>query len=123
MNPQFTSPGGSLEKPCFTLIARMDKRPPYLISTEAGEPCIVVYDSDSEMTVKIKEFMALYGISDICMRMLKVTELKKIMGFPENYVLVGTQTEQKKYIGNAVETHMACALCSCLAKEINRIAS
>lgn len=122
MNPQFTSPGGSLEKPCFTLIARMDKRPPYLISTEAGEPCIVVYDSDSEMTVKIKEFMALYGISDICMRMLKVTELKKIMGFPEDYVLVGTQTEQKKYIGNAVETHMACALCSCLAQEINRIA-
>lgn len=123
MNPQFTSPGGSLDKPCFTLIARMDKRPPYLVSTESGEPAIVVYDTDSPMTVKIKEFMALYGISDICMRMLKINELKKIMGFPEDYILVGTQTEQKKYIGNAVETHMACALCRSLSLEINRIAS
>ena len=52
-----------------------------------------------------------------------ITELKKIMGFPGDYVLVGTQTEQKKYIGNAVETHMACALCSCLSRELNHIAS
>lgn len=123
MNPQFASPGGSIDRPCFTLIARMDKRPPYLVSTECGEPCIVVYENDSTMTVKIKEFMAMYGISDICMRMLKISELKKIMGFPEDYVLVGTQTEQKKYIGNAVETHVACALCRSLAIEINKIAS
>ncbi len=123
MNPQFESAGASIDKPCFTLIARMDKRPPYLVSTTDGEPCIVVYETDSPMTVKIKEFMALYGISDICMRMLKIQELKRIMGFPDTYVLVGTQTEQKKYIGNAVETHVACALCASLAYEINRIAS
>ena len=122
MNPQFASAGASIEKPCFTLIARMDKRPPYIVTAETG-PTIVVYDGDSPMTVKIKEFMALYGISDICMRMLNITELKKIMGFPGDYVLVGTQTEQKKYIGNAVETHMACALCSCLARELNHMAS
>ena len=120
MNPQFNSSGGSIDAPCFTLIARMDKRPPYLISAETGTPTIVIYDTDSTMTVKIKEFMALYGITDICMRMLKISELKKIMGFPEDYILVGTQTEQKKYIGNAVETHMACALCQCLASEINK---
>jgi len=63
--------------------------------------------------------MALYNIRDIFMRMLNITELKRIMGFPSDYVLVGTQTEQKKYIGNAVETHMACALCACLSREIN----
>ena len=123
VNPQFKSDGASVDKPCFTLIARMDKKPPYLVSTETGEPSIVVYDSDSEMTVKIKEFMAMYRITDICMRMLKIPELKKIMGFPEDYVLVGTQTEQKKYIGNAVETHMACALCRSISEEINRMAS
>jgi len=122
VNPQFHSEGASIDRPCFTLIARMDKKPPYIITAETG-PTIVIYDSDSPMTVKIKEFMALYGISDICMRMLNITELKRIMGFPSDYVLVGTQTEQKKYIGNAVETHMACALCECLAVRLNIIAS
>lgn len=119
VNPQFQSEGASVDKPCFTLIARMDKKPPYIVTAETG-PAILVYENDSPMTVKIKEFMAMYGISDICMRMLNIIELKKIMGFPGDYVLVGTQTEQKKYIGNAVETHMASALCRCLSYEINR---
>lgn len=118
VNPQFASPGSSVEKPCFTLIARMDKRPPYIVTAETG-PAVLVYEDDSPMTVRIKEFMALYNIRDIFMRMLNITELKRIMGFPSDYVLVGTQTEQKKYIGNAVETHMACALCACLSREIN----
>ena len=122
VNPQFASAGASIEKPCFTLIASMDKRPPYIVTAETG-PAIVIYDNDSPMTVKIKEFMALYGLSDICMRMLNIGELKRIMGFPESYVLVGTQTEQKKYIGNAVETHVASALCASLARELNRMAS
>ena len=122
VNPQFQCEGASIDKPCFTLIARMDKKPPYIITAETG-PAIAIYDEDSPMTVRIKQFMALYGICDICMRMLNITELKKIMGFPENYVLVGTQTEQKKYIGNAVETHVACALCSALSRELNHIAS
>ena len=60
--------------------------------------------------VKIKEFMAMYGIVDIKMRMLQLMELKRIQGFPEDYVLSGTQTEQKKQIGNAVEVHQATAL-------------
>lgn len=123
MNPQFASEGGSLDSPCFTLIARMDKRPPSLVSTKTDGTQIVINKSDSEMTVKIKEFMGLYGIRDVCMRMLKIPELKQIMGFPSDYVLVGTQSEQKKYIGNAVETHMACALCASLSREINRIHS
>lgn len=114
MNPQYKSAGGSVDKPCFTLIARMDKMPPYLVATEAGKVAIAVYDTDSPMTAKIKEFMALYGIVDIKMRMLKITELKKIMGFPEDYVLVGTQAEQKKYIGNAVEVTIARCWCKAL---------
>lgn len=114
MNPQFNSAGGSIDSPCFTLIARMDKMPPYLIATETGQVAIEIYETDSPMTVKIKEFMALYGIVDIKMRMLRIPELKRIMGFPEDYVLVGTQADQKKFIGNAVEVNMARVLCEAL---------
>lgn len=121
MNPQFACKGGSIEKPCFTLIARMDKMPPYLVSTKEGL-AIEVYETDSPMTVLIKEFMALYGISDIRMRMLRIQELKRIMGFPEEYTLIGTQAEQKKFIGNAVEVNMSRALCEALCKKINKIA-
>ena len=120
MNPQFNSAGGSVDSPCFTLIARMDKMPPYLVATESGQIAIEIYDNDSPMTVKIKEFMSLYGIVDIKMRMLRIPELKKIMGFPEDYVLIGTQADQKKFIGNAVEVTQARknteALCKVLRK-------
>ena len=118
MNPQFASAGGSIERPCFTLIARMDKMPPYLVATETGDVAINVYDTDTPMTVKIKEFMALYGIVDIKMRMLNIHELKRIMGFPDNYVLVGTQADQKKFIGNAVEVNMARVLCEALCRSL-----
>lgn len=107
MNPQFNSAGSSVDNPCFTLIARMDKMPPYLVATESGQIAIEIYDNDSPMTVKIMEFMSLYGIVDIKMRMLRIPELKRIMGFPEDYVLVGTQADQKKFIGNAVEVTQA----------------
>ena len=117
MNPQYQSAGGDIEKPCFTLIARMDKMPPYLISTKEGIG-IKIYETDSPATIKIKEFMALYGIIDVKMRMLNVGELKRIMGFPDNYVLIGTQAEQKKYIGNAVEVNTSRVLCEALCEAL-----
>ena len=120
MNPQFASAGGSIDKPCFTLIARMDKMPPYLMSMESGEIAVVVYETDSPMMRKLKEFMAAYGIVDIKMRMLKIDELKRIQGFPTDYVLVGSQAEQKKFIGNAVEVGMSRALCEALYQALNR---
>lgn len=120
MNPQFTSPGGSVDSPCFTLIAKMDKRPPYLIATETGDIMIEILDTDSPIAMKIKEFMVMYGIIDIKMRMLKIPELKKIMGFPEDYVLIGTQADQKKFIGNAVEVTIARAWCEALCCELEK---
>lgn len=120
MNPQFTSAGGSVDSPCFTLIAKMDKRPPYLVATETGDIAIEIYETDSPMTVKIKEFMALYNIIDIKMRMLKIQELKLIMGFPEDYVLIGTQADQKKFIGNAVEVTIARAWCEALCGKLDK---
>lgn len=118
MNPQFQSKGSSVDDPRFTLIARMDKMPPYLVMTEEGYTAIEIYPDDSDVTVKIKEFMAAYGIVDIKMRMLKIPELKMIMGFPKDYVLIGTQADQKKFIGNAVEVNMAKVLCEALCNKL-----
>ena len=127
MNPQYESKGGGIDVPCFTLIARMDKQPPYLITTEhdgnklpsfirkEGNVLVYeIYDTDAPIVAKIKQFMAENGLVDVKMRMLKIPELKRIMGFPANYKLVGTQAEQKKYIGNAVEVTMARVLCEAL---------
>lgn len=119
MNPSYRSKGGSIDAPSFTIVARMDKTPPYLVTTKQGETAIVIYESDSEPMRRIKEFMAIYGIVDIKMRMLNIPELKRIMGFGDDYTLIGTQTEQKKFIGNAVECHMSQALCEALAQEVN----
>ena len=131
MNPQYKSAGGSIEKPCFTLIARMDKMPPYLIEASNDTQSIPsfikivdntvvyeIYKTDSATLKEVKQFMALYGIMDIKMRMLRIPELKMIMGFPKNYVLVGTQADQKKFIGNAVEVSTARAMCEAFADEL-----
>lgn len=62
----------------------------------------------------VEEFMAIYSIIDIKMRMLMIDELKLIQGFPKDYVLIGTQAEQKKFLGNAVEVTIARKLCEAL---------
>jgi DNA (cytosine-5)-methyltransferase 1 len=121
LNPQYNSAGGSVDNPCFTLIARMDKMPPYLIVTEAGYMAIEVYETDTEPMRKIKKFMALYGIIDIKMRMLLIEELKLIMGFVKDYVLIGTKKEQKKYIGNAVEVNMSRVMCESLIQKLYEV--
>ena len=118
VNPQFSSSGGSVDDPCFTLIARMDKRPPSFVTVERGALRVEIYDTDSPMTVKIKEFMRLYSIVDTYMRMLRIDELKLIQGFPADYVLIGTQAEQKKFLGNAVEVTIARKWCEALCLEL-----
>lgn len=102
----------SIDEPCMTIIARQDKSPLSLLSVEHGPVMAAIYEDDSPTMIKIKEFCVLYGITDIKMRMLNIPELKRIQGFPEDYILKGTQTEQKKYIGNAVEVTQAKVLVS-----------
>ena len=51
-----------------------------------------------------------YAIADIGMRMLQPHELARAQGFPENYVLTGTKTEQVAKIGNSVCPPVAEAL-------------
>jgi len=108
---QYSNKGRSIERAAPTIIARQDKKPLYLVHSEQTNFFgIVVFEDDSPMTIKIKEFMAAYQISDIKMRMLNIPELLRIQGFPENYKLKGTKTDQKKFIGNAVVPVMAQAL-------------
>jgi DNA (cytosine-5)-methyltransferase 1 len=118
-NPQWGVNGnGSVENPCPVIIARQDKSPLYLVTTEQGYLAIEIYETDSDFTKKIKEFMAMYGIIDINMRMLRVHELLKIMGFPDSYVLKGNQSDQKRFIGNAVEVNQAKVIAEALAKKL-----
>lgn len=131
MDAQYSRIDRGIDQPCFTLIARMDKTPPYLVEASSSMenlPSFIkicgnavvyeIYETDSPKTKEIKEFMAIYGLSDVLMRMLRIPELKQIMGFTRDYKLIGTQTEQKKYIGNAVEVSMARALCESLCEKL-----
>lgn len=104
VNPSHGGHCTSTDQPCPVIIARQDKAPLYLITavTTTGSFSIPIYDTDSEVMIKIKQFMAIYGIVDIKMRMLRVHELLAIQGFPTGYKLEGNQADQKKFIGNSV---------------------
>ena len=129
VNPQFSCPGNSVDAPCPTVIARQDKLPlqvasvttdgplPSFIRKDGDTLVYLFYENDSEIMKEIKRFMFAFGIVDISMRMLRIDELKLIQGFPKDYVLVGTQEEQKKYLGNAVVTIMAKVWCEAIASE------
>lgn len=107
MNPSHGGHSTSGNAPCPVIVARQDKAPLYLIQYVCDENAgVAVYETDSEVMVRIKIFMAMYGISDIKMRMLMVDELLLIQGFPKDYVLKGTQADQKKFIGNSVVPHV-----------------
>ncbi len=102
VNPSHGGHSTSKEAPCPVIIARQDKAPFYLVQTEDGNVAIAVFETDTEIMIQIKQFMSIYGLVDIKMRMLRVPELLKIQGFPENYQMVGNQSDQKKFIGNSV---------------------
>ncbi len=132
VNPQWFGNGGiSIDKPCPTLIARMDKAPLSLVTTETmdtvqvslvwtirnkpkpviktknGNLIYIISYFDTPAMQRLKILMACTGIVDIKMRMLEIDELLRIQGFPDNYVLKGTKTKQKWFIGNAVEVNTA----------------
>jgi len=102
INPSHGGHSTSTDAPCPVIIARQDKAPLYFVQVEAGQVSMAVYDTDSEICILIKEFMVVYGLVDIKMRMLRVPELLKIQGFPDHYQMVGNQSDHKKFIGNSV---------------------
>jgi DNA (cytosine-5)-methyltransferase 1 len=115
VNPSHGGHSTSTDAPCPVIIARQDKAPLYLVQVENGQVAIAVFDGDSEICIHIKQFMALYGLVDIKMRMLRVNELLLIQGFPVGYKLEGNQSDQKKFIGNSVVPHVVKAWTEALA--------
>lgn len=109
---------GSTDRPCCTILACADKSPIYFIQVYEGVVTVPVYDTDSSVAIRIKQFMALYGLIDIKMRMLRVPELLKIQGFPENYKMVGNQSDQKKFIGNSVVPHVVKAWAEAMGRRL-----
>tara|TARA_R110000796_G_scaffold181330_1_gene297919 strand:+ start:52842 stop:54326 length:1485 start_codon:yes stop_codon:yes gene_type:complete len=109
VDTQFSNKGRSIERPAQTLIAKMDKKPLYLISAPEKSQTnhTKVLSTDSKTCIEIKNFMTQNKIADIKIRMLHVEELKSIQGFPDDYELTGTKTNQLKFIGNSVVPLMA----------------
>lgn len=130
VNPSYFGHASDIEAPCPVIVARQDKAPLYMVvaaGVDNGYSVAIRLDvSDSEIMRKIKHFMVLYNIIDVKMRMLKILELLRIQGFPAGYKLIGNQSEQKKFIGNAVHPlvpqHMANALIIKLSSNLNKAA-
>jgi len=112
---QFKNKGRSIDRPAQTLIARMDKKPVYFVST-SGESEVdqrIDQPNDSLIRRKIRSFLRKYHIVDVKIRTLFLEELIKIQGFPEDYILKGTKTEKLKFIGNSVAPIVANKLSEC----------
>lgn len=105
VNPQFRSNGSPISTPAPTVIAKQRSFPLSLaVATGQGAPRWSLAETDTQAMRELKAYMQAHNIADIFMRMLKVIELKLIQGFPADYVLCGPLNEQKKFIGNSVET-------------------
>jgi DNA (cytosine-5)-methyltransferase 1 len=118
VNPSHGGHSTSVDAPCPVIIARQDKAPLYFVQVESGKVAIAVYPEDSEVMTRIKEFMVIYELVDIKMRMLRVLELLQIQGFPNGYRLEGNQADQKKFIGNSVVPHVVTAWTMALGNRI-----
>lgn len=103
-NPQWGGSMLSVDKPMFTIIARMDKAPPYIVTVNKSLSSIhwEYKKEDSISMRKLRDVMRKYMVHDVYMRMLSEVELLRVQDFPDGYILKGTSSERKKYIGNAV---------------------
>ena len=105
---QFSNGARSIERPSRTIVA--SRRHQYLVQVFRACPQLLPAAEDSPEMVELKMLCAEHGIADIFMRMLKVSELKLIMGFPADYYLGGSATKQKEMLGNAVVPQVAEAI-------------
>lgn len=101
LNTNFNNIGSSIDDVAPTLLACRKRH--YLVTSEKNnKDHSIIKSKDRKSIRRLKTFMQENGITDIKMRGLYIEEMLKIMGFPENYILLGTETEKRKYIGNAV---------------------
>lgn len=108
----------SLENPCPTLLASMEKTETKMVTAVKGPTCLYTDKWDTPIRSELKEYMREHGIADIRIRGLVIPELKQIQGFPVDYELYGSQADQKKFIGNAVHKKVVTAWVKHLVKEL-----
>jgi DNA (cytosine-5)-methyltransferase 1 len=101
------NPPYPFSRPAKTIVA--SRRHQYLVLAAPGSP-VAPMPEDSEAMSELKTVCRENGIADIYMRMLKVSELKLIMGFPADYHLAGSATKQKEMLGNAVVPQVSEAI-------------
>ena len=123
VNPQWGSAGQKVDNPCFTLISRMDKAPPQLVSlamldTDLYQPALLVHADEHQASQKLKNLMAELGIVDIYYRGLTIEELLEIQGLGAGYKYVGGSTDAKRMIGNSVHPLCSRALCESYAEAL-----
>jgi len=123
-------PSTPLDAPTWTIVG---KDPTALVTADAGEetpdrlvawieryyssgghssdlqlplPTITTLDRMSLVVARLRELR----IVDIGMRMLQPRELARAQGFPDDYQLPGTKSQQVHRIGNSVCPHVAAAV-------------
>jgi DNA (cytosine-5)-methyltransferase 1 len=108
----------SLDNPCPSVgtVRRMTK-----INVSYGLKCEYSLLPLGDSLERILTFMKEHIITDIHMRSLTTPELRKIMGFPNSYVLPEKTGEAVHGIGNAVEVNQSTALCEALADRLWKI--
>jgi len=119
-NPQYGGSNRSAYKPAATLIARQDKAPMGVTLCVPGDFNLTHDDEDDMFMKLIKDYCIEHSISDVLVRPLTIREMLKIQGFPDWYKLTGTQTEQKKHIGNSVEVKVGVALFEAIDNTIQK---
>ncbi|GAA3940684.1 DNA cytosine methyltransferase [Hymenobacter algoricola] len=104
-------------RPASPIVA--SRRHQYLVLCAAGS-AVATQPGDSQAMRLLKVTCRRHGIADIFMRMLKVSELKLIMGFPADYFLSGSATKQKEMLGNAVVPQVSEAIARAMLPSLHK---
>lgn len=80
------------------------------IGQEVDDPLHTITAKERFGVVTVQVDGVTYAIADIGMRMLQPRELAKAQGFPDDYILLGSKSNQVAKIGNSVPPQLAKAL-------------
>lgn len=113
---QFSNTPRGFGEPARTIVA--SRRHQYLATVDRGPAHLGDSAADTPAMLQLKALCRQHGIQDVLFRMLKISELKLIMGFPSSYYLGGTATQQKEMLGNAVCPPVSAALARAMLPEL-----
>ena len=84
---------------------------------------VMDHPDDTSAMRRLKTACRKCGIVDLLARMLTVRESARGQGFPDWYQFLGSDTEVRKMIGNAVEVNMGTAVACEVERMLNRFAA